>query len=124
MTTHAQQIGDTVQYRMFDKPFIYLYENYYEIVEQTDTIITIYNICFKDDIIFGIDYIYSEEKCLKHALKLILNDAFGIGYNMFLTRDNKIVIVQNNDLIMIRDANTLRSERIFSFDEKEQGETK
>lgn len=110
--TLAQEIGDTATLTKYTKPTIHLHEIYYEIVLETDSVIRVLNVLYLNDVIFGVDYIYSTEKELKRALKLIIEDAVTIGFNMYLKDDGILVVVQNNDLIMTRDAFIVRSEGI------------
>jgi hypothetical protein len=119
---HSQQINDTISLNQSAKPIVYLYENYYEVVYESDSLTTIFNVSYLNDIVFGIDYIYSDIIELKRALKQLIIDAVPIGFNMYLTSDNRLIVIQNTDLIMIRDATTLRSERIRAVNEEEQSQ--
>ena len=118
--TLAQKIGDAyaVMMSQITPTQIFCHSNYYEVEEVTDSVIRYYNVSNLNKIVFGIDYVYPTENALETALKSFIIDAKVIGYNLWVKGDS-IIIKQNTDLIMIRDASIIRIEGISDANKKE-----
>jgi hypothetical protein len=74
---------------------------YSEFVKMSDTLITMYIVSYKDDIVVGIDYLYPSRESALKGLKMLLNDVYEIGDGLYL-KDN-ILIVAKQQEIQIRD---------------------
>lgn len=109
----SQEIGDRLEYLLdnkseFDITMYRFAENHFEAVSINDTVTTIYIVGFKPRKVFGIDYLYLDRESLLKGLKTIINEAYSIGYDVWM-KDNLIITARELDII-VRDVN--RSKRI------------
>ena len=118
-SVNAQNIGDSISvfYNKFDsiemfKPYLY----HHEIVVNQDSVVMVFCVLNKTQMIFGIDYIYLKEAYCDRELEKLLKGAIKFGYNIWLLPSGLIMILHNTDFIMLRDFRLLEGNIIFLED--------
>lgn len=114
LSVSSQTIGDKLEYLLDNKVQFNLTkqrftDNYLELYSFSDTVVVVYLVDYKTRKVFGVDNLYVEGDRLNKRLKMAVNDAYSIGYNIWIKED--VLIIARKDDIIFRDVQFIRSTR-------------
>lgn len=111
LTLYSQNIGDSYKYLFDNKDSLNItqyrvFEDYFEVGSFDEHRIAIFLIDFKHEKVIGIDYLYPDVDSRNKNLSVCLNDAYGIGEQVYV-KDNTIIFISETEII-IRDVGYIK----------------